>query len=234
MVFSDYMRPPIRLAAIMEIPVVFVLTHDSIGVGEDGPTHQPIEQLAALRAIPGLNVIRPGDANETREAWKAALMQTHEPSSLIFSRQALPTLDRSKYSSAEGLHQGGYVVTKDEGEPDVILMACGSELGLVVQAAEKLAEGGIKARVVSMPSWHLFEKQDQAYKDSVLPPHIKARVAVEQGGPIGWDRYVGHEGQIIAMQTFGASAPIQKLQEKFGFTLDNVVKVARDVMEKAQ
>ncbi|MGI4949871.1 MAG: transketolase [Janthinobacterium lividum] len=234
MVFSDYMRPPIRLAAIMEMPVIFVFTHDSIGVGEDGPTHQPIEQLTALRAIPSLDVIRPGDANETREAWKAALNATNEPTVLVFSRQALPTLDRTKYAPAEGLHKGAYVVTRDEGTPDVILIATGSELGLAVQASEKLIADGVKVRVVSMPSWHLYEKQDQAYKDSVLPPAVRARVAIEQGGPIGWDRYVGFEGEIIAMKTFGASAPIAKLQEKFGFTIDNVVKTARDVMEKAK
>ena len=234
MVFSDYMRPPIRLAAIMEMPVAFVFTHDSIGVGEDGPTHQPIEQLTALRAIPGLNVIRPGDANETREAWKSALAATNEPSCLIFSRQALPTLDRTKYASADGLHKGGYVLTKDEGEPDVILIATGSEVGLACQAADKLSAGGTKVRVVSMPSWHLYEKQDAAYKDSVLPPSVRARVSIEQGGTIGWDRYVGFEGQTIGMTTFGASAPIAKLQEKFGFTVDKVVETARAVMEKAK
>ena len=234
MVFSDYMRPPIRLAAIMEMPTVFVFTHDSIGVGEDGPTHQPIEQLTALRGIPGLNVIRPGDANETREAWKVALASSHEPTCLIFSRQALPTLDRDKYAPADGLVKGGYVLTKGDGTPDVILIATGSEVGLACQAADKLAEGGTKVRVVSMPSWHCYEKQDDAYKESVLPKAVRARVAIEQGGPIGWDRYVGLEGEIIAMKTFGASAPIAKLQEKFGFTVDNVVKVARDVMERTK
>ena len=238
LVFSDYMRPPIRLAAIMELPVIFVFTHDSIGVGEDGPTHQPIEQLTALRGIPGLNVIRPGDANETREAWIAALKSSEEPSCLVFSRQALPTLDRNKYAPADGLHRGGYVLTKDDtgddGTPDVILIATGSELGLAAKAADKLAEGGTRARVVSMPSWHLYEKQDEAYKESVLPKAVVARVAIEQGGPIGWDRYTGISGEIIAMKTFGASAPIAKLQEKFGFTVDAVVETARKVMEKAQ
>jgi transketolase len=228
-VFSDYMRPTLRLAAIMELPTIFVFTHDSIGVGEDGPTHQPIEQLASLRAIPGLDTIRPGDANETAYAWKAAV-EGHAPSVLVFSRQPMATLDRTKFNSAEGLLKGGYVVTKDEGAPDVILIATGSELGLAVKAAEELAKDGTKARVVSLPSFHRFEVQDQAYKDSVLPPSVTARVAIEQGSEFGWDRYVGFAGKTVTMSTFGASAPIEKLQAKFGFTLDNVVKVAREVM----
>jgi transketolase len=232
LVFSDYMRPPIRLAAIMELPTVFVFTHDSIGVGEDGPTHQPIEHLATLRAIPGLDTIRPGDANEVTQAWKLAVAATHHPTCLVFSRQALPTLDRSRYNSADGVAKGAYVLTKDEGEPDVILIATGSELSLAVEAGEALAKDGTKVRVVSMPSFHLFEKQDKAYRDSVLPPSVKARVAIEQAGEIGWDRYVGLDGATVTMSTFGASAPIKKLQEKFGFTVDNVVKVARDVMGK--
>ncbi|WBO21895.1 transketolase [Sphingomonas abietis] len=231
-VFSDYMRPTLRLAAIMQVPTIFVFTHDSIGVGEDGPTHQPIEQLASLRAVPGLDTIRPGDANETAYAWKAALDSQKTPSVLVFSRQPMPTLDRTKYNSAEGLLKGGYVVTKDEGTPDIILIATGTELGLAVAAAEKLAEGGTKARVVSLPSFHRFEVQDQAYKDSVLPPSVTARVAIEQGSEFGWDRYVGFAGKTVTMSTFGASAPIEKLQAKFGFTLDNVVKVAREVMGK--
>jgi transketolase len=234
MVFSDYMRPPIRLASIMELPVVFVFTHDSIGVGEDGPTHQPIEQLAALRAIPGLDTIRPGDANETVAAWKVALTHTHEPTALILSRQPIPTLDRSKYAAASGLERGGYVLADCEGEPELILIGTGSELPLVVAAHEKLSGEGVRSRVVSLPSWYLFEKQDKAYRDSVLPRQVRARLAVEQGGAIGWDRYVGPDGATITMSTFGASAPIAKLQEKFGFTLDNVCKVARDLMEKAQ
>ena len=234
MVFSDYMRPPIRLAAIMELPVVFVFTHDSIGVGEDGPTHQPIEQLAALRAIPGLDTIRPGDANEAAYAWKVALEHTHEPTALIFSRQPIATLDRSKYAAASGLEKGGYILADADGEPDIILIGTGSELPLVVQAHEKLAGEGVKSRVVSLPSWFLFEKQDRAYRDSVLPPGVRARLAVEQGGPIGWDRYVGHDGATITMSTFGASAPIAKLQEKFGYTVDNVCKIARELMEKAK
>lgn len=232
-VFSDYMRPTIRLAAIMELPTIFVFTHDSIGVGEDGPTHQPIEHLASLRAIPGLDTIRPGDANEVAYAWKAALESNDAPSVLVFSRQPMPTLDRSRYAPAEGLLKGGYVLTKEDGgEPDVILIATGTELGLAVRSAEALAEGGTKVRVVSMPSFHRFEVQDQAYKDSVLPPSVRARVAIEQGSEFGWDRYVGYDGATITMSTFGASAPLAKLQEKFGFTVDNVCKVAREVMEK--
>ncbi|GGD92884.1 transketolase [Aureimonas endophytica] len=229
LVFSDYMRPPIRLAAIMEIPVVFVFTHDSIGVGEDGPTHQPIEQLASLRAIPGLNAIRPCDANETAEAWKVAMRQTHEPTALILSRQPLPTLDRAKYASAAGLEKGAYILAGDEGEvPEVILIGTGSEVSLCVEAHERLRAEGIRSRVVSMPSWHLFEKQDEAYRDRVLPPDVMARVGVEQAGSLGWDRYVGAKGAMVVMTTFGASAPIAKLQAKFGFTTDNVVKLAKD------
>ena len=231
LVFSDYMRPPIRLAAIMEVPTIFVFTHDSIGVGEDGPTHQPIEQLAALRAIPGLDTIRPGDANEAAQAWKVALTHTHEPTALIFSRQAIPTLDREKYASAEGLQKGGYVLADADGEPDIILIGTGSELPLVVAAHEKLTAEGVKSRVVSLPSWYLFEKQDDAYRESVLPNAVRARLAVEQGGALGWDRYVGHDGGTITMSTFGASAPLADLQKKFGFTVDNVCAVAKKLIE---
>ncbi len=232
MVFSDYMRPPIRLAAIMELPTTFVFTHDSIGVGEDGPTHQPIEQLATLRAIPGCDTIRPGDANEAAQAWRAAVESEENPTVLIFSRQPMATLDREKYNPADGLLKGGYVLTKDAGKPDVILIGTGTELGLVVEAGEKLSAEGKAVSIVSLPSWYRFEKQDQAYKDSVLPPDVLARVAVEQAGSMGWDRYVGTHGATVTMSTFGASAPIKKLQEKFGFTVDNVVKVAKGVMEK--
>ena len=233
LVFSDYMRPPIRLAALMELPVVFVFTHDSIGVGEDGPTHQPIEQLVALRAIPGLDVIRPGDANEVTVAWKVAEMARAHPTALIFSRQAMPTFDRSRYNSADGLAKGAYVLTKDAGTtPDVILIGTGSELHRAVEAGEALRADGVKARVVSMPSWRLFEEQDEAYRESVLPPSVEARVAVEMGGAIGWDRYVGPKGATVTMSTFGASAPISKLQDKFGFTVANVVALAREVMGK--
>ncbi len=224
------MRPPIRLASIMELPVVFVFSHDSIGVGEDGPTHQPVEHLAALRAVPGLNLIRPGDANETTEAWRMALSQSDRPSALILSRQALPTLDRTKYNAATGTARGAYVLTRDQGEPDLILMATGSEVSLVVAAAEKLSGEGLKVRVVSMPSWSVFEKQDAAYRDSVLPRAVRARVAVEQAASLGWDRYVGMDGTTVTMSTFGASAPISKLQTKFGFTVDHVCGVARKVL----
>jgi transketolase len=229
LVFSDYMKPPIRLAAIMELPVVFVFTHDSIGVGEDGPTHQPIEQLTQLRATPGVLTIRPGDANETAQAWKIALAQTSRPSCLVLSRQPLPTLDRSKYASAEGLTKGAYVLADAvAGKVDVILIATGSEVGMTVEAFETLKAQGIAARVVSMPSWELFEDQDKAYRDSVLPPSVTARVVVEQAGPVGWDRYVGQTGAKIVMNTFGASAPIDKLQAKYGFTAQNIAKVAKE------
>ncbi|MGY2271579.1 MULTISPECIES: transketolase [Pseudomonas] len=225
LVFSDYMKPPIRLAAIMELPVVFVFTHDSIGVGEDGPTHQPIEHLTQLRATPGLLTLRPGDANETLELWKVALAQTHRPSCVVLSRQPLPTLDRTKYAAASGAAKGAYVLASAD-EPKVILLATGSEVSLAVAAYEQLENEGIAARVVSMPSWELFEDQDQAYRDSVLPPAVKARVVVEQAGPLGWDRYVGQTGAKVVMNSFGASAPLAKLQEKFGFTVENVVKQA--------
>ncbi|PVZ13542.1 MULTISPECIES: transketolase [unclassified Pseudomonas] len=230
LVFSDYMKPPMRLAAIMELPVVFVFTHDSIGVGEDGPTHQPIEQLAQLRATPGLLTLRPGDANEVTQAWKIALAQTHRPSAIVLSRQPLPTLDRSQFASADQVARGAYVLADAEnGEAQVILMATGSELSLAVQARAQLQTAGIRTRVVSMPSWELFEEQPQAYKDQVLPPNITARVAIEQAGPLGWDRYVGHGGDKVVMHSFGASAPITKLQAQFGFTVENVVKVAKQL-----
>jgi transketolase len=231
LVFADYMRAPIRLAAIMELPVVFVFTHDSIGVGEDGPTHQPIEHLATLRAIPGLDTIRPGDANEVAAAWKVALSHTHEPTALIFSRQAIPTLDREKYASADGLEKGGYILGDCEGTPEIILIGTGSELPMVVAAHEKLIAEGVKSRVVSMPSWYLFEKQDDAYREEVFPDAVRARLAVEQAGSMGWDRYVGHDGGTITMSTFGASAPLAKLQEKYGFTVDNICAVARKLIE---
>ena len=233
LVFSDYMKPPIRLAAIMELPVVFVFTHDSIGVGEDGPTHQPIEHLTQLRATPGLLTLRPGDANETLELWKVALAQTHRPSCVVLSRQPLPTLDRTKYAPASGAAKGAYVLASAN-EPKVILLATGSEVSLAVAAYEQLENEGIAARVVSMPSWELFEDQDQAYRDSVLPPAVKARVVVEQAGPLGWDRYVGQTGAKVVMNSFGASAPLAKLQEKFGFTVENVVEQALSQVQLIQ
>lgn len=231
LVFADYMRAPVRLSAIMELASVWVFTHDSIGVGEDGPTHQPIEHLATLRAIPGLDTIRPGDANETAWAWRAALEDASRPTALIFSRQALPTLDRSKYASAEGVMKGGYVLADCDGTPDIILIATGSEVHLVVEAHEKLIADGVKSRVVSLPSWYRYELQSDAYKESVLPKAVTARLAVEQAGEIGWHRFVGLDGRTITMSTFGASAPISKLQDKYGFTVDNVVKVAREMLE---
>jgi transketolase len=227
LIFSDYMRPPTRLAALMELPVVFVFTHDSIGVGEDGPTHQPIEQLAALRAIPGLITLRPGDANETAWAWRTILRQSRQPACLVLSRQALPTLDRSRYASAEGVRRGAYVLAGSDARPQVILMATGSELSLCVEVYERLTAEGVAARVVSMPSWDLFEKQDQAYRDAVLPPDVVGRVAIEQGASLGWDRYVGLGGAILAMHTFGASAPIADLKPRFGFTVDHLYEAAR-------
>ncbi|HEY0957812.1 MAG TPA: transketolase [Novosphingobium sp.] len=231
LVFSDYMRPPIRLAAIMELPTIFVFSHDSIGVGEDGPTHQPVEHLAALRAIPGLNVIRPADANETVEAWRVAMAQSNMPTCIILSRQKLPTIDRDRYASADKLASGAYVLAaKGEGDPELILIATGSEVSLALGAHERLVAEGVRSRVVSMPSWELFEKQPRRYRDTVLPPSVRARVAVEQAGSLGWDRYVGLAGATVTMSSFGASAPLARLQEKFGFTVDNVVKVARSVM----
>ncbi|BAT20191.1 MULTISPECIES: transketolase [Asaia] len=228
LIFSDYMKAPIRLSALMELPVIYIFTHDSIGVGEDGPTHQPIEQLAQLRATPGIMTIRPGDANEVSEAWRTLIPQTHKPAVLVLSRQNLPTLDRSKYASAAGVAKGAYVLASCEGKPDVILMASGSEVSLVVDAYEKLTAEGIKARVVSFPSFDLFEEQDQAYKDSVLPPDVKGRVAVEQAAAFGWDRYTGIGGSIIAMNSFGASAPLKSLLTKFGFTPEKVYDAARE------
>jgi len=228
LIFSDYARTPIRLSAIMEIPVIHVFTHDSIGVGEDGPTHQPIEHLASFRAVPGLVDMRPGDANEVVEAWRWIMQSQHDPVALILSRQNMPTLDRSKYASAEGLAQGAYVLgDAPNGDVDVILIATGSEIGLAVEAYEALTAEGVKARVVSMPSWELFERQPQEYRDSVLPPQVIARVAIEQASTFGWERYVGLTGAIVAMSTFGASAPLKELQTKFGFTPDKVVEAAK-------
>ncbi|MGH7805498.1 MAG: transketolase-like TK C-terminal-containing protein, partial [Candidatus Binatia bacterium] len=227
LIFSDYGRAPIRLAAIMEIPVIYIFTHDSIGVGEDGPTHQPIEQLASLRAIPGLITMRPGDANECLEAWRVIMQLRHEPVCLILTRQALPTLDRTKYAPAAGLAKGAYVLADAPGgKPDVLLLATGSEVSLCVSAQEELAKKGVKARVVSMPSWELFEHQSDEYKESVLPLAVTARVSVEQAGTFGWKRYVGLTGAEIGMRTFGASAPLKELQKKFGFTVGAVVAAA--------
>ena len=231
--FVDYMKPSVRLAAIMEIPVIYVYTHDSIGLGEDGPTHQPIEQLAMLRAMPGFALFRPGDANEVVEAWKVVMQLTKEPAALVLSRQAMPTLDRTKYASAAGVAKGAYVLADaSDGKPEVILIGTGSEVSLCVAAYEQLTKEGVKARVVSMPSWDLFEKQSESYQNEVLPPAVGARVAVEQGSAFGWPRYTGPTGSIVAMRTFGASAPIKDLQKKFGFTVENVVAAARQTMQR--
>jgi transketolase len=229
LIFSDYGKPAIRLGAIMEIPVIYVFTHDSIGVGEDGPTHQPIEQIVSLRAIPGLVNIRPADANEVAEAWRIIMQFKHEPVCLILTRQALPTFDRSKYASASGVARGAYVLADaPRGDPDVLLLATGSEVAMCVDAHEMLVRDGIKSRVVSMPSWELFEHQSQDYKDSVIPPSVTARVSVEKASTLGWERYVGLAGKRIGMRTFGASAPLKELQKKFGFNPENIVAAARE------
>src|SRR5579885_553778 len=233
--FSDYLRPTIRLAALMEIPVIYVFTHDSIGLGEDGPTHQPIEQLPALRAVPNTLVLRPADANEVVEAWKIAVQNSTGPSLLVLTRQALPTLDRSQFASAAGTAKGAYVLADSAGgPPQVILIGTGSEVALCVDAYEKLKVEGIRARVVSMPSWELFEKQDRAYKNSVLPPEVTARVSVEMSNPLGWERYVGPEGQMVGMHSFGASAPWKDLQKHFGFTTEAVLAAARQAMSETK
>ncbi len=230
LIFSDYCRPPIRLSAIMEIPVIYIFTHDSIGVGEDGPTHQPVEQLANLRAVPGLTTLRPCDANEVVEAWRHIMELHHEPAVLILTRQKVPTLDRSKLGSAKGLHKGAYILADCEGKPELLLMGTGSEVSLCLEAYEQLSKEGIKCRVVSMPSWHLFELQDEAYRTSVLPPDVTARIAVEQASTFGWDRYVGPQGKCIGMKTFGASAPLKDVLKKFGFTVEHIVDQAKGLL----
>ena len=233
MVFCDYMRPTVRLAAITRLPVIYVFTHDSIGVGEDGPTHQPVEQLAALRVIPHLVVIRPADANETAAAWKVALERRNGPTALALTRQKLPTLDAQKYPIASGMPRGAYILSESAGgAPDLILMATGSEVTLALQAQSKLAADGLKARVVSMPSWELFEAQDAAYKEKVLPAKITARLAIEAGVRLGWDRYVGPTGGGVWQETFGVSGPYKDVFKKFGFTVDNVVAQAKAVAKK--
>jgi transketolase len=229
--FSDYMRASMRLAALMEIPVLFIFTHDSIGVGEDGPTHQPVEQLASLRAMPNMLVLRPGDANEVTEVYKVAIQHTHGPSTLVFSRQPMPTIDRTKYAPATGVAKGAYVLADaDGGKPEVILMGTGTELQHCVAAYEKLKAEGVKARVVSMPCWEIFDQQDAAYKESVLPAAVTARVSIEMGATLGWDRYVGAKGKIIGMRSFGASAPLKDLLPKFGFGPDFVVTAAKQLL----
>ena len=235
LIFSDYARAAIRLSALMEIPTLHVFTHDSIGVGEDGPTHQPIEHIPSLRAIPGLIVLRPGDANEIVEAWKVIMQLRHKPVVLILTRQAMPTLDRTKYASASGLAKGAYVLADaPDGRPDVLLLATGSEVALCVQAHEQLAGEGIKSRVVSMPSWEIFEQQSEDYKQSVIPHNVTARVSVELASTFGWGRYVGLQGQSIGMQSFGASAPLKDLLKEFGFTVDHVVAGAKAQIDHVQ
>jgi transketolase len=230
-IFSDYARPAIRLSALMELPTIFVFTHDAMGDGEDGPTHQPVEQLASLRAIPGLVTLRPGDANEVVEAYRYILQLRHEPAVLALSRQPLPTLDRTKYAAASGVARGAYVLADAPGgNPEVIIIASGSEVSLAVEAHEQLLVEGIRSRVVSMPSWDIFDHQTQQYRDSVLPPKVTARVAVEQASTFGWERYVGTSGRIIGMKTFGASAPLKELQRKFGFEPDHVAAAAKELL----
>jgi transketolase len=233
--FTDYMKPAVRLAALMEIPSIFVYTHDSIGLGEDGPTHQPIEQLATLRAVPGLVLLRPADANEVVEAWKVVMRLKHEPAALVLTRQALPTFDRSKYAPASGVAKGAYILADaPDGKPEVILIGTGSEVALCVTAYEQLKSEGIKARVVSIPSWGIFEKQSDDYKRQVLPPTVKARVSVEAASTFGWSQYVGPTGKMIGMHRFGASAPIKDLLKKFGFTPEKVVEAAREAIAQSK
>jgi transketolase len=232
-IFSDYARPAMRLSALMELPSIFVFTHDAMGDGEDGPTHQPVEHLASLRAMPGLVTLRPGDANEVVEAYRYVLQLRHQPAVLALSRQPLPTLDRQVYASAAGVARGAYVLADPPGgDPEVILIASGSELSLAVEAHRQLLAEGIRSRVVSMPSWEIFERQPQEYRDQVLPPGVKARVAIEQASTFGWERYVGSAGHVIGMSSFGASAPLKALQEKFGFEPGRVVASAKELLSR--
>jgi transketolase len=231
LVFSDYARPAIRLSALMELPVIHVFTHDSIGLGEDGPTHQPVEHLASLRAIPGLDVIRPADANEVAEAWRAAMDRHHQPVALVLTRQGVPVLDRARYAPAEGLRRGGYVLADPpEGDPELILIATGSEVALALDAHEELLADGVRSRVVSLPCWELFDRQEEEYRESVLPPGVGARVSIEEAATLGWDRWVGPEGAMIGMHTFGSSAPLKDVQSKFGFTPDRIVETAKGLL----
>jgi transketolase len=236
LIFSDYERAAIRLSALMEIPVIHIFTHDSIGVGEDGPTHQPVEQLASLRAIPGLITLRPADANEVAEAWRLIMPLRHESVALILTRQAVPTLDRTKYASAEGLRRGAYILTDaDDGKPQVLLLSTGSEVSLCIEAYEQLKVQGIKARVISMPSWEIFEyycRKHPEYREHVMPASVTARVSVEYASTLGWSRYVGATGRTIGMETFGASAPLKELQRKFGFTPERIVAACKEQIRK--
>ena len=233
--FSDYARPAIRLSALMELPVIHIFTHDSIGLGEDGPTHQPVEQLASLRAIPGLNVIRPCDANEVAEAWRLTFEQDHQPVALVLTRQNVPILDRSRYASAEGLRRGGYVLADaPDGEPELILIATGSDVALAVEAYEQLGSEGVRARIVSLPSFYLFDQQPEEYRESVLPAAVTARVSIEEASTLGWDRYVGPRGEMIGMHTFGSSAPLKEVLTEFGFTPERVAQTAREVLSRSE
>jgi transketolase len=231
-IFSDYARPAIRLSALMELPTIFVFTHDAMGDGEDGPSHQPVEQLISLRAVPGLTVLRPGDANEVVEAYRYIMQLRHRPAVLALSRQPLPTLDRGRYAAAAGVARGAYVLADTSGGlPEIILIASGSEVALAVDAHEQLLAGGVRSRVVSMPSWDIFEEQPESYRDSVLPPQVSRRIAIEQGSILGWDRYVGPAGKVVGMKTFGASAPLKELQRKFGFEPEHVIDLAREMLQ---
>ncbi|MGH8059294.1 MAG: transketolase-like TK C-terminal-containing protein, partial [Candidatus Entotheonellia bacterium] len=234
LIFSDYMRPAIRLAALSKLPVIYVFTHDSIGLGEDGPTHQPIEHLASLRAMPNLTLIRPADANETAVAWRVALQHTQGPVALALTRQNLPVLDRTHMAAADGLAQGAYVLLEaDSGRPDLVLIASGSEVALVVEARARLMQEGIQVRVVSMPSWELFEQQPQAYRESVFPPTVTRRLAVEAGAPQGWHDYVGGAGKVVGLTRFGASAPGPVVMEQMDFTVAHVVTAALQLLRRA-
>jgi transketolase len=232
LMFSDYMRPAIRLSALSQHHCIWVFTHDSIGVGEDGPTHQPIEHLAALRAIPNLIVVRPGDANEVVETWRVAISNNKQPILLALTRQNIPIIDRARYASASGLSKGAYILADLGKEPEIILMASGSELDLIIKAGEKLHEQGVNVRLVSFPSWELFREQSQDYRDSVLPPKIKKRLVVEAGVVQGWERWVGDNGKYLCIDRFGISAPAEVLFEKFGFTVENIVELAKSLLNK--
>ena len=233
-IFCDYARPAMRLSALMELPTMFIFSHDAMGDGEDGPTHQPVEQLASLRAIPGLVTLRPADANEVVEAYRYVMQLRHEPAVLALSRQPLPTFDRSKYASAAGVARGAYILADaPEQGPEIILIASGSEVSVAVNAHESLIKEGIRSRVVSMPSWEIFEQQTQEYRDSVLRPNVTLRISIEQGSTLGWERYIGNAGRMIGMHTFGASAPLKELQRKFGFEPERIVTVAKELLGRS-
>ena len=228
-IFVDYMRGSLRLSALMEIPVIYIFTHDSIGVGEDGPTHQPVEQLPQMRSMPGLITIRPCDANEVRESWKVILQLRHQPAALVLTRQAVPTIDRSRYALASGLARGAYILADARNaDPEVILIGTGSEVSLCLEAYEQLTNEGVRTRVVSMPSWELFDSQNRDYRDSVLPPHVKARVSVEAASQFGWTKFTGADGENIGIETFGASAPFKQLLKRFGLTAGHIVAAAKN------